>query len=239
MAAPQAGTDAARRKRQLGIIAGLALALVAVAVAVSLSGGEESGDVENMADVAALYNGIAQDGIALGDPGAPATMAEFADPQCPFCADYATAVLPELIDRYVRPGELRLELNLLTFIGPDSERAARVALAAAQQDRMWEFMDLLYREQGAENSGYATDEFLRGLAEQVPGLDVDRVFADRDGAAVDRLLAAAQAEANRLRVNSTPSFFVSRDGGSPEPLTVSALEPDAFLPRLDELTAGG
>ena len=41
----------------------------------------------------------------------------------------------------------------LSFIGPDSERAARLAAAAGLQDRLWQFTDLIFRNQGAENSG--------------------------------------------------------------------------------------
>ena len=224
------------RGRRLGIIAGLALLPVLAAVAVSQAGsktadppdaGAESGEV------ASLFAGIPQDGISLGDPDAPVVLAEFADPQCPFCAEYARGVMPELVERYVRSGELRLELNLLAFIGPDSERAARLALAAGLQDRLWEFTELFYRSQGAENSGYATDEFLRDLAEATPGLDVERAFRQRDSRRVHALLADARARAQRLAVNSTPSFFVSHHGGREQPFPVAALEPGAFADPLD------
>lgn len=60
---------------------------------------------------------------------------------------------PTVVRRYVRPGRVRLDLYTLTFIGPDSERAAGVAAAAAQQDAMWPFAELFFRNQGPENSG--------------------------------------------------------------------------------------
>jgi protein-disulfide isomerase len=67
---------------------------------------------------------------------APATLTEFADLHCPFCADYARDVLPAVVDRYVRTGRLRLELQLLAFLGDDSLRGGRMAAAAARQDRL-------------------------------------------------------------------------------------------------------
>ena len=234
---------AARRRRlqRLAIVAGLAVALVAATVAITQSGsdGEEGELASQGAEVEALFAGIPQEGISLGEADAPAVMREFADPQCPFCADYALDVLPEIVDRYVRPGDLRLELDLLTFIGPDSERAARVAHAAGEQDRMWEFVELLFRNQGAEGSGWATDELLRELAEATPGLDADRALDARDSEAVDAQLVASQERAANLRVDSTPSFFVSREGGQVEPLEVSALELGAFADQLDPLLDGG
>ena len=104
-----------------------------------------------------LFGGIPQQGVTLGQPDAPATLIEFADLQCPFCAQYTTGALPTVIQDYVRTGRLKMQLRLLRFIGPDSERGAEVAAAATLQDKGWEFSDLFFRNQGQENSGYATD----------------------------------------------------------------------------------
>ena len=233
----EAVLNAGSRSR-LGIIAGLALLLVAAAVAVSRAGSESTAPADARAEsgpVEAMFAGIPQRGNSLGDPAAPVVLREFADPQCPFCAEYADAVLPELVDRYVRSGQLRLEIELLTFLGPDSERAARLALAAGLQNRMWEFTELFYRAQGTENSGYVTDGFLRELAEAVPGLDVEQAFGARESARVDALLAEARAQGDRLAVESTPSFFVSHADGGEHPLAVTALEPHAFTEPLDQM----
>jgi protein-disulfide isomerase len=61
-------------------------------------------------------------------------------------------VLPVLIHDYVREGKLRIVFRGLTFIGPDSEKALRAALAAGEQNRLWHVVDLFYRHQGPENS---------------------------------------------------------------------------------------
>jgi hypothetical protein len=149
---------------RLGLIAALALVVV-VAAAVAGPGGDDS---VAPAAQSRLFDGIPQDGIALGSPKARAVLTEFADLQCPFCAGYARDVLPTVVERYVRTGRLRLELHLLTFLGEDSVRSGAMAAAAAQQDRLWSFTDSFYHHQGAENSGYATDDFLRGIGEATP-----------------------------------------------------------------------
>jgi protein-disulfide isomerase len=107
----------------------------------------------------------ATDGISLGSPDAPATLIEFADLQCPFCAASARDELPPVVERYVRAGRLRLELHVLAFLGEDSVPGAAMAAAAAHQDRLWSFTDAFYRSQGPENSGYVTDDFLRATGE--------------------------------------------------------------------------
>jgi protein-disulfide isomerase len=171
----------------------------------------------------AQFAGIPQRGLTLGDSDAPATLVEFADPQCPFCAEYVRDALPAVVDKWVRTGRLRLELRFLTFIGPDSVRAARLADAAGLQNRLWTFSDVLYLNQGPENSGYVTDAFLRGIAKATPGLDVSQAFADSGSSQVDTQLTEAARMAERLGVTSTPSFFLVRPGRPTTPVRPSSL----------------
>ena len=139
---------------RLGLLAALAVVAVLVVIVVTTphkantAGGGEGGTPA----VLSQFKGIPQSGITLGSPKAPVTIVEFADLQCPFCAEYEAGVLPTLIDRYVRTGKVRLQLRLLRFLGPDSDRLARVAAAASTQNRMWQFAALAYARQGAENS---------------------------------------------------------------------------------------
>jgi protein-disulfide isomerase len=128
--------------------------------------------------------GIPEHRTLLGDPKAPATLVELADLQCPFCAQFARDALPGLLREWVRPGRLRLDLRLVSVIGPDSRRAARLAGAAALQNRLWPFAELFFLNQGAENSGYVTPRFLRAVATATPGLDVGKALAARDSASV-------------------------------------------------------
>jgi protein-disulfide isomerase len=134
---------------------------------------------------------------------------------------------------------LRLELRLLAFLGPDSVRGAQVATAAAQQDRIWPYAELFYRNQGAENSGYANDDFLQGLARQTPGLDVRQVAADIGSPASKRRMRQARVQAEELGVDSTPSFFVRKNGGPARRMTVQALDAATFTSTLDQALSGG
>jgi protein-disulfide isomerase len=217
VAAERAETAAgARRTRLLRLLAaaGLAAALVAVAAVASSSGGEPP---SAPAERSGLFRGIAERDGVLGDPQAPLTVTEYVDLQCPVCASAARATLPPLVREYVRAGKAKLDVRMLHFIGPDSERAARVAAGAAEQGRLWPFLEAFYAAQGPENSGYATDDFLRSVA-GAAGVDADAALDFAGSPAAAERLDRADADAQRLGIDSTPTFTVARGGGEPRVL---------------------
>ena len=113
--------------------------------------------------------------------------------------------LPDLITKYVRTGKVKLQARTLSFIGPDSVRAAKVAAGAAQQGKQWAFLETFFASQGTENSGYVTDDFLTSVA-NAAGVDADRALAFADGSSAQEALDQADAQAAALGVGSTPSF---------------------------------
>jgi protein-disulfide isomerase len=226
-----------RRAWQLGAVALFAGIVVAVLVLVlgASTDVDLSGLPQDAKQVEETFGGIPQRGAWLGDPKAAATLVEFADPQCPFCGQYARDVLPTIVRRYVRTGRLRLRLELMTILGPDSERMGQLAAAASLQGRAWQLMELFYRNQGDEGSGYATDEYLRKIAAATPGLDAQRALAEAGSPAAQRMLDEASRAADSADVSSTPRFFVERRGEAPKEVQPSNLTPEAFGAALNPL----
>src|SRR3954451_25276170 len=210
---------------RLTVLAGVAV--VAMLAAVVIAGGGSSTPTKTASDNSAL-KGIPQSGIALGSPKAPVTIVEFADLQCPFCAEYHRNVFPTILKRYVRTGKVRLELRVLRFLGPDSDRLARVAVAAAGQNRMWQFVGLAHDRQGRENSGYTTTGFINRLTRDAGMRSPDA------GAAAERRVQADERLARTAGVTSTPSFAIGRTGGTLTRFEPSALTPSAFMPRIEK-----
>lgn len=231
--ASSARADARRRNLlRLGAVAAIAVVAVVVAIAVSRGGGSNGDLGPASRQVAALFRGVPERGSVLGRGSARFTLVEFVDLQCPFCRQYTLNALPTVIDRFVRPGRLKLDLKLRTFIGPQSVTAAKVAAAAAQQDRIWQFADLFYHQQRPENSGYVTQDFLRTIAQATPGLDGGKALAYANSAAARRLVNADESLANTLNSDSTPAFFLRRGGGPYEPVSPSALTGPAMVEAL-------
>jgi protein-disulfide isomerase len=220
--AAAAGQARRRRLLQLGGLLAAAVVVLVVAIAISSGGGDKNaangGDLAGAADTRKLLDGIPQSGITLGNPKAPVTVVEFADPQCPFCKQFSNEQLPEIVQKYVRTGKAKLELRLLTFIGADSLKAARVVSAAGTQGKLWSSIDLLYRNQGEENSGYVTDDFLRKVLSGA-GADAGRALAAAGSSSVSSELGAAQTLASRYAVDSTPTILVGPTGGDLKPDT--------------------
>jgi protein-disulfide isomerase len=227
------------RRRTLVVLgAGLLAAAALITASLVASRANESNPPAKLIgapETNALFDGIPQSGTALGRPDAPVTLAEYGDLQCPYCAAWTQTALPELVRDYVRSGRVRIEFRGLAFVGPESELGLTAALAAGRQGRLWHVIDLLYRNQGAENSGWLTEHTLRRVGVSVPGLDTSRMLDERDQ--VDDEMEAAQAAATAARITGTPSFEVGPTGGRLHRVAVSSLEAEALRPALDAALA--
>lgn len=190
--------------RLIAIMAAVAVLVAGLMVVLSqLDGGAGSQE---------MFTGIPQDGTRLGAADAPVTIRLYEDFQCPACAMFVRDTLPEVVEHYVEPGEAKLVSETMAFLGPDSVSTARAAFAAGEQDLYWQYAFLLFEKGGAENSGYATDEFLTDLAEETEGLDVER-WQEARGDSFEKELRAVQQRASEAGVNSTPSLVFSGPGG--------------------------
>lgn len=209
---------AERRKRMFaGIgIAGFAAVAVVVALIIGSQSGDDDGGGDAVADADAVQGelaGVPQKGTVLGKPADGVRVVEFGDLQCPACAEFSETVVSDLIDGPVKAGEAQLEFQNFVILGPDSDVAARAALAASEQGRFWEFVELFYRNQGSEGSGYVTEDFLTGIATGAGVEDLDAWNASREDPKWDRQLADTQAQAVGLGLTGTPSILVTGPGG--------------------------
>ncbi len=211
--------------RQLGIIVKFLVAISALILIVAGCGSQTASRKPNGpqaqapgAEVASLLSGIPQRGNTLGNPKARVVVQYFGDLQCPFCKKFTLGTLRSLIGRYVRSGRLKIEYRSLKTATRDPEtfRTQQVAaLAAGQQNKMWNFIELFYHEQDEENSGYVTESYLQGLAQQVTGLNLVAWTIARSDPALANILASDAHTAREAGITSTPSFRLGRRRGTP------------------------
>jgi protein-disulfide isomerase len=244
-----AASQAAQRTRliRLGAVIAAVVVIVAVILIATSGGGKSKGLAhgneasKEVATVTSLVKGIPQSGNALGNPKAPVTLQYFGDLECPICKEFTLGALPPLIQKYVRTGKLRIEyLSLETATDePETFRTQQVAAyAAGKQNLAWDFIELFYHEQGQEKTGYVTESYLQGLAQQVPGLNLPNWSAARnDPALAEQVTRDAQA-ANQQNFTGTPSFLIGKTGESLSKLENPNLEqPSDFESAIDKLLA--
>ena len=234
---PVRSTGGPRRRQadpKVLAIAGGVVALVVAGIVLALvftGGGSSSGKLPSgtptigncaadglpgCAEVAALYKGIPQQGLYLGSPFAKSQMTIYIDLQCPFCQQYETTVMPEIIKKYVRPGKVRVKVEPWAFIGPDSTRGQKAMFAAAKQNKAWNFAEVLYLNQQTENTGWLNDSMVAQAAASIDGLNVKQLLSDQKGSDIDSQISDVEASAKANKVTGTPTVFVGKNGTKPK-----------------------
>jgi protein-disulfide isomerase len=243
-----AAAQAARRTRmiQLGSVVGVVVVIIAVILIATGGGGSSSAPKvgsakanEQARTVSTLLKGIPQSGNVLGNPKAPVTMQYFGDLECPICKEFTLGALPHLIEKYVRAGKLKIEYLSMETATHEQETFKTqqiAAYAAGKQNLGWYFIETFYHEQGQEDSGYVTENYLQGIAQQVPGLNLpDWSAARNDPALAEEITRDAQL-VNQEGFTGTPSFLIGKTGGTLTKLENPNLEePSDFESAINKL----
>jgi protein-disulfide isomerase len=220
-----------------GVVLVLVIAAVALGVVLTSSSGSSSATgatLPGASDVQTLLRGIPQNGNVLGKPSAPVTMVEYVDLQCPFCQEFETQAMPTLISRYVRPGKLKVEVRPVAIRGGDSFRGQSATIAAGTQNKEFNFMQLLYVNQGIENTGWLDDDMVNSAASSIPGLDVGLFLKQVSSSTVAEQVKTVDAQASADGLDRTPTILVGKTGTKLRAVTVtSASDPSAVAAAVD------
>jgi protein-disulfide isomerase len=214
IAAESSAASGDRRTRLLQLsAAGVFLAIIIVVVVIVATGGsdDKGGDSANFVEkdhVEKLLTGIPQNATVLGDPKAPVKLYEYGDLQCPVCKEYSENVLPKIIENQVKKGEVSITYRDFIIIGPQSIPAGEAAAAAGAQRKGWNFIETWYRNQGEENSGYATDEFIESMAKYVGVPDFAKWKEEWQGKKYKKHIEDTTAQAENIGFEGTPSFSI-------------------------------
>jgi protein-disulfide isomerase len=221
--------------RNLVIALGAGVAIVAaIVIGVLVLGGDDATAVD--ASSAAYIDGIPQTRSELGSPDAPVTMIQFEDLQCPVCKAYTDDAQQDVVEQYVKPGKVKLRFVGLSFLGPDSEKALRYTLAAGKQNKLWQYAELLYANQGIENAGWVTDSLLESIATAL-GLDWKTLQTEAASASVTQQMNAMATEGQVRQVQGTPSFFIQVGDEKPyqvRPQTSEGFSIEQFAPIFED-----
>ena len=184
---------------------------------------KETGLAQNAADVAGLLKGIPQDGFVLGNPDAPVTLVEYIDLQCSNCLTFETTQLEPLITKYVRNGKLKIRMqpwSILdaTTVEHDSNRGQKATIAAAAQNRAFNFAQVLYDNQGVEHTGWMNDAVLSNVAASVDGLKPHQLATDANSSATRSVINSITnwAATHPSQMTGTPTLYLVKGTGAPQ-----------------------
>jgi protein-disulfide isomerase len=233
LAEEQARAERLRRQQRLRMIGGTVLAAIAIVVALVLIniGGAKKGGLQTggkagatEAAVSQLLTGIPQSGGVLGNPKAPVTMTYYGDLKCPVCQAFTLqGGFPQLVAKDVRSGKVKVVYSAFctaTCSGPDPSEfpvQQAAALAAGQQNKFWQFVELFYHEQGSETDAYVTPAYLDGLARQIPGLNFAQWSAARRDASLTNQVNSQQSSGRSIGVSGTPTLVFAGPKGQAVP----------------------
>lgn len=149
------------------------------------------------------------DDNSMGDPNAPITITEYSDYQCPYCKRFSDETEPLLVDTYVASGKLRFVYRSFgLYIGPESQAAAEAAYCAGDENKYWEFHDILYANNTGENVGDYTGAKLRAFAETL-GLDMDAFNACMDSGKYTDRVTQDGIDARAAGGQGSPFFVIT------------------------------
>jgi protein-disulfide isomerase len=156
--------------------------------------------------------GVTTQGHVLGDSAAPVEIVEFADFECPICAQFATVTEPDVRERLVKTGQAKLRLYAFQINTGhlNSVAAALAAECASDQGKFWEMHDKLFAGQNDWAAVATRDDpkaAFQGYAKSL-GLDMNAFNQCYDSRKHMGVVAANGAEAARRGANSTPTFII-------------------------------
>jgi protein-disulfide isomerase len=170
----------------------------------------------------------------LGNPSAPVTIVEFGDFQCKFCDRFAKETEPKINATYIQTGKANMVFKNFVTHGPDSITAAMAAQCTNDQGKFWNFYDILYKNQGEENSGWSSANNLKKLASQIPGLDIQKFDSCLDSVKYKSFVNKDNAFAISSGFQGTPTFIIEKSDGSKAETLLGAYPFPSFQAIIDK-----
>jgi protein-disulfide isomerase len=164
---------------------------------------------------------------AMGDPNSPVKIIEFSDFQCPYCARFHQETEQQIVDMYVSTGKVYFVYRSYgAWIGAESQKAAEAAYCAGDQNKFWEYHDILFNNQSGENVGDFANDRLNAFASTL-GLDMNQFKACfNSGKYTERVLQDG-TDGKAAGITGTPGFTVNGqliDGAQPFSVFQTAID---------------
>jgi protein-disulfide isomerase len=145
----------------------------------------------------------------MGDPNAPVKIVEYSDFQCPICLNFYQQVEPQIVTEYISTGKIFFTYRSMgDWIGSESVAAAEAAYCAGDQNKFWEYHDILFTNWTGENVGDFRSRRLIAFAENL-GLDMNAFRSCFNSHKYSQKVSQDRADGEKAGVAGTPTFFMN------------------------------
>jgi len=180
---------------------------------------------------------------AMGDPNAPVKIVEYSDFQCPYCRVFWEDTETQIVENYVKTGKVYfIYRSMGNFVsrtsGTESQDSAHAAYCAGDENKYWEYHDMLFTNWNGENQGAFSRKRLDAFAKAL-GLDAAAFKTCMDGGKYMDMVQQDGVDGERDITTApnfdgqgygTPSFIVNgRLIGGAQPFKVFQQEIEAAL----------
>jgi protein-disulfide isomerase len=187
----------------------------------------------------AFHNLVQEGSPLLGKPSASITIVEFGDFQCDRCARFAKYTEPQINQTYIQTGKVNLVFKYFPNYGPDSTPAAMAAQCVNDQGKFWNYYDLLFKNQGPPNFGWASKDNLKKFASQISGIDMQKFDSCLDGQKYLSFVQNDLALATSLGFQGTPTFVIEKSDSSTSQTLTGAYPFPSFRAIIDKDIGSG
>jgi len=214
-----------QRKQRLFIILGIIAVALVIALILIIPPLLPAGEIAAITP----FERPMVNGQSLGDPNAPVKIDAYIDFQCPACQKYADTIERQVIEKYVPSGKVYYTFRHFPFLDnnanrKESDQAANASMCAGEQDRFWDYHDILFANWNGENQNAFSDKRLVAFAETL-GLDMNKFNSCFQANTYKESIESDLAAGRMKGVTGTPSIFVNGEHLTP-----------GFVPSFDEIS---
>lgn len=146
---------------------------------------------------------------SIGNKNAKVKIVEFSDFQCPFCYRYFAGAFPKILNDYVATGKVYYSYyNFPLNIHPQAPKAAEASLCAGEQNKYWEYHDLLFANQNVWSGNDNDSEVYAKLAQSL-SLDGGKFSQCLTSGKYASVVSEDTTAGEKKSISGTPTLFIN------------------------------
>lgn len=158
----------------------------------------------------------------MGSANRP-TVTYYGNWKCPYCAQFSTGFLADIVSDYVKPDDISLRFRSLAyidgepFLGRDAPRAARTGLAVwnVNPETYWRYHEYVFANQPPESETWATTNKLVSFAEEAGVAETEQLRTKIQEQAYESPIRETSQAAADVGVSGTPALVIEGETVNP------------------------